>query len=50
MKRRPPTKMVRMRTRDIEILKYRARLAQMKLPDFMSELIRVQKQSKGGGR
>ena len=47
MNKRPPTKMVRMRTRDIEELKRRARLVQKKLPDFMSEFIKAQRKING---
>jgi len=50
MNKRPPTKMVRMRTGDIEELKRRARLVQKKLPDFMSEFIKAQRKMKGGNR
>jgi len=43
MKKKPGTKMVRMRIGDIERIKREAKIAQQKLPDFLSELIRARR-------
>ena len=39
-RRRPPTKMMRIRIKDLERLQEMAKKSQKKLPDFQSELIK----------
>ena len=46
MKRRPPTKMMRIRVMDLETMKRLAREAGMKLPDFQRALLRQYRRSK----
>ncbi len=43
MKRRPPTKMMRIRTRDLERMKELAKQAGKRLPDFQRELLKYYK-------
>ena len=40
MRKRPPTKMMRIRTRDLERMKELAKQAGMKLPDFQRALLK----------
>ena len=43
MKRRPPTRMMRIRTSDLERMKELAKQAGKKLPDFQRELLKYYK-------
>ena len=46
MKRRPPTKMVRVRTRDLALMKEIAKQTGKKLPDVQRELIKFYRKKK----
>ena len=46
MKRRPPTKMMRIRTRDLERMKELAKQAGKRLPDFQRELLKYYKRKR----
>jgi len=44
--KRPPTKMMRVRTSDLKEIQELARQAEKKLPDFQKELIRAYKRAR----
>jgi len=46
MKRRPPTKMMRIRVRDLELMREIARQTGKGLPDIQRELLRVYRRKK----
>ena len=46
MRKRPPTKMMRIRTSDLKKIKELAKQAGKKLPDFQKELIKYYKKRK----
>ena len=46
MRKRPPTKMMRIRTRDLERMKELAKQSGKRLPDFQRELLKCYKRRK----